>query len=416
MSLKVLNPVISGKEREPGVFSLPPVLAPGGIFPITPNIGENPQTVIEQRRAEAPMEYRGLNKLIIPHLVMVLGQKVYANPAFCQLSEHAQGYIEDLLNEEVSLPDGGKTTVYRELETNRNTEFVNTISLPDSVYKITAYADPDISSFPVNIIISAEDISELESEQRNELGVISHDLKSPLTVIGGQAQLLIRYFEKSIEETDDEKLKTLLESRKRSVEDIYKSGKRMTRMINILLEEARGNMQLNKQTIDGGEFLLSEVYKPCESYVKILQLEGIELVLPPQSLQLYADEMKLGFVLRTITENSAEQMKTHQAKGKIIIEVISGENATLKGADIRITDRASGIDAEALKTLFNKKRGSKKNGGHGLGLYLAKLIVDAHDGKITVETNNDPEKGPTGTTFIISLPHFLEIPLINRKL
>jgi signal transduction histidine kinase len=78
-----------------------------------------------------------------------------------------------------------------------------------------------------------------------------------------------------------------------------------------------------------------------------------------------------------------------------------------KGEDviIAISDQGIGISPENMEKVFTPFFTTKEVGkGTGLGLPLCYGIVKMHKGKIDVKSNNEPEKGPTGTTFTIRLP------------
>jgi signal transduction histidine kinase len=78
---------------------------------------------------------------------------------------------------------------------------------------------------------------------------------------------------------------------------------------------------------------------------------------------------------------------------------------------IQVTDSGSGIPEENMAKLFDPFFTTKQVGmGTGLGLAVTHGIVKMHRGQITVQSNQDPEKGPTGTTFTVSLPRYEERP------
>jgi signal transduction histidine kinase len=74
-----------------------------------------------------------------------------------------------------------------------------------------------------------------------------------------------------------------------------------------------------------------------------------------------------------------------------------------------ITDTGIGISQENLERMFEPFFTTKEDGkGTGLGLPIIYGIVKMHKGNIKVESNNDPKKGPTGTSFYVSLPKYAE--------
>jgi len=70
---------------------------------------------------------------------------------------------------------------------------------------------------------------------------------------------------------------------------------------------------------------------------------------------------------------------------------------------VSVTDTGKGIDASIKDKLFEKFITTSNRGGTGLGLYISKKIVEAHDGKIWADNNNSDGK-VKGATFTLSLP------------
>ena len=88
-------------------------------------------------------------------------------------------------------------------------------------------------------------------------------------------------------------------------------------------------------------------------------------------------------------------------RGTIRIEL----NGDERGASFRVRDTGEGIPEENLKKIFEPFFTTKRVGeGTGLGLAVAYGIVKMHGGDIQVQSNADPEIGPTGTTFTVILP------------
>jgi len=88
--------------------------------------------------------------------------------------------------------------------------------------------------------------------------------------------------------------------------------------------------------------------------------------------------------------------------GGTITIIAEGDKSNVK---ISVKDTGTGIPKEHLSKVFEPFYTTKKIGqGTGLGLSITYGIVKMHNGDIKVESNNDPEKGPRGTNFRITLP------------
>ena len=109
-----------------------------------------------------------------------------------------------------------------------------------------------------------------------------------------------------------------------------------------------------------------------------------------------ADKVKMKEVFRNIIGNSIK----FTPKGSVVASI----SKTNDGVLIKITDTGNGIEKEKIPTLFKKfSRADTKAtnaGGSGLGLYLARVFIEAHHGKIWVESEGIGK----GTTFFIELP------------
>ena len=119
---------------------------------------------------------------------------------------------------------------------------------------------------------------------------------------------------------------------------------------------------------------------------------------PKQLITFQIDTEQLMQVLTNIYKNAIEAMPEG---GNITIN-LKEENVNVI---ITIEDDGSGIPEENLEKIFEPFFTTKEIGkGTGLGLATAYGIIKMHKGKIGVESNNDPAKGDTGTTFLIEIP------------
>ncbi|HPE43935.1 MAG TPA: HAMP domain-containing sensor histidine kinase, partial [Bacteroidales bacterium] len=125
---------------------------------------------------------------------------------------------------------------------------------------------------------------------------------------------------------------------------------------------------------------------------------SIKLQVELNDPYVYLDADQMMQVLTNLEKNAVEAMPHG---GEITLSVSE------KGEDvvIAINDQGIGISPENMEKVFTPFFTTKEVGkGTGLGLPLCYGIVKMHKGKIDVNSNTDPEKGPTGTTFTIRLP------------
>ncbi len=229
---------------------------------------------------------------------------------------------------------------------------------------------------------SAIGLSRRRSEQSNRdrlasigrmLAGLMHDLKTPMTIISGYAQLMAA--------SDDATL------RDNYVEQIQRQFDLMAGMTREVLAFARGDTDLFVRKVYVNRF--SEELQT--QLTAATAGRGIEFELEPRYDGIaYFDEQKLLRVFHNLARNAVEAMPTG-GKLKVIVDKADGQIVW------HITDTGSGIPNELRGRLFELFATGKK-GGTGLGLAIVKKIVDDHHGHVVCES------GASGTTFTVSLP------------
>jgi len=236
-------------------------------------------------------------------------------------------------------------------------------------------------------VLSFADITPLVQlqEQRDDiLRAVSHDLRNPLAGIQGQAQLIERRLQRGV---PPEELHEGLES-------ILTGAQRMNVMIQDLVDSARsesGQLQLNRRPIDLPAF--AQTLKREQAMLMDTSRIGIQDA--PGLPAVSADPDRLARILTNLWSNA---LKYSEPGTPVIVsfEQRGREVITL------VTDRGRGIPPEDLPKLFQryfKSEAGKAREGLGLGLYVARILVEAHGGRIWVES----EIGK-GSTFSFSLP------------
>ena len=178
----------------------------------------------------------------------------------------------------------------------------------------------------------------------------------------------------------------------KDLELIVNQGNRCKKIVNGLLNFARRN-QVNATETD----LHTLTQKAIES-IMIAEHIAVEILAEKKPILAMLDADQMLQVLINLIRNAADAIT---GKGKI--QVILTEEANFN--IIKVKDNGSGIAEENKSKLFEPFFTTKPIGvGNGLGLPIVYGIIKMHKGIIEVETNDDINKGPTGTTFIIKLP------------
>ncbi|WP_445900282.1 vancomycin resistance histidine kinase VanS [Desulfitobacterium sp. THU1] len=226
----------------------------------------------------------------------------------------------------------------------------------------------------------------LEAEQRkNDLVVyLAHDIKTPLTSVIGYLSLLA--------EAPD----MPPEQKAKYVGITLEKAYRLEQLINEFFEITRFNLQtivLNKEKIN----LLFMLQQIADEFYPMLSPQGKQMsVNVPDHLTLWGDGDKLARVFNNILKNAIAYSYENS-----VIAISAGEQAG--NIVITFTNQGNPIPPEKLETIFEKffrldTSRSTHTGGAGLGLAIAKEIVNAHSGTISVQSNTGK------TVFTVVLP------------
>jgi len=249
-------------------------------------------------------------------------------------------------------------------------------------------------------------VEQVERTQREFVANVSHELRTPLTSISGYVETLL----------EDERTGLFFTPQVREfLEAIYKSAKRMGRLTDDLLAMARvdsGEQKLRPQPVEVGVLI-----QEAEDAVAALAREkhGVLEIGEFPHVEVVADLDAIVQVLSNLIENAlnygvspASGPLAPGASSNGALVVLSA--AILAGSqDVRfcVEDFGAGIASEHLSRLFERfyrvdKTRSRESGGTGLGLSIAKHIVEAHKGRMWVES----ELG-RGSRFCFTLPQML---------
>lgn len=239
----------------------------------------------------------------------------------------------------------------------------------------------------VGVVMEFSDITEVHHlQQQRELytHTISHDLRAPLTTIQGHAQLLQNALE---EEHLDDALRI-------STAAILRSAQRMNVMIQDLVDIARlesGQIALSRQTVNLTDYLNDMM----ERAAAMLDVSRLQVDCPPELPPVYADYDRLERILMNLLSNA---FKYSTPGTPVRLRARQQGNAVV----ISLMDEGPGIAPEDVPHLFQRfyrAHGERKAEGLGLGLYITRMLVEAHQGCIWVESTLGH-----GSTFSFTLP------------
>ncbi len=234
------------------------------------------------------------------------------------------------------------------------------------------------------LLVANEKLQELDKQKTEFVSIASHQLRSPLTAIKGYSSMIL---EGSFGEING---KT-----KDAVDKIFQSSQRLVNIIEDFLNVTRielGTMKYEMSEINVKD-MTKKIIEELRPNIEDKGL-GVSFKADKGNHTVYADAGKISQVIGNIIDNAIK----YTPEGSIDI-TLTGQNGTIL---LAVKDSGVGIPKETLPKLFEKfiradDAGKTNISGTGLGLYVAKQIVEAHRGRIWAESDG---KGHGSTFFI----------------
>jgi signal transduction histidine kinase len=257
-------------------------------------------------------------------------------------------------------------------------------------------------------IVAWQDIStikELDRQKDEFLAAVSHDMKSPLTVIAGSAQLLERRTAQASSLPDAPVFAEMLSS-------IRRTAMRAASMVDELLDLARAQMNRPLQ-LDPAPMDLAEVAHEVVSSMQTLSdRHSLQVDASGDALTGEWDRRRIERVIANLVDNA---IKFSPEGGTITIDMRARQDDRGEWAVLSVRDQGIGIPPEELARIFDRfYRGSNANdiGGSGVGLASVHRVISEHGGRVDV----DSAPGQ-GTTVRIFLPRALvPVPVETAQL
>jgi len=211
---------------------------------------------------------------------------------------------------------------------------------------------------------------------------VSHDLKSPLITIKGFAGSVIKDVKNG-----------RLDRIERDLQRITEAADKMGALLNDLLELSRIGRMINRPATCAMQHLIQEAMQALE---EAITSTGTEISIQPDLPEVTVDQTRMVEVLQNLLENAIKYRKE-----SIPLKIEIGLEQTNYGPTFFVKDNGIGIEQDYLETifgLFNKL--DTRSEGTGIGLALARRIIEFHGGKIWAES-----QGPgQGSTMYFTLP------------
>ncbi|MDT8718480.1 HAMP domain-containing histidine kinase [Clostridium sp. 19966] len=226
----------------------------------------------------------------------------------------------------------------------------------------------------------------IREQMRQFLSDASHELRTPLTSIHGFVEVLLRGAAKNEKQLDLALNSILLES------------DRLTKLVNDLLTLNR----LDRNTEEEMDLQdLSNIVNEISPQLKILAKERSVNLNLKENINVIVNQNHIKQIIFNLVQNAVRH--TDEKKGEITISVDKVSVSSEDYAVIKVKDNGTGISEENINKIFDRffmseTHRARTQGGYGLGLSIVKSIVDAHNGKI--EVNSELGKGTTFSVYI----------------
>jgi len=249
------------------------------------------------------------------------------------------------------------------------------------------HAEEELKNAYLNLKVANIELRELDKTKTEFLNVTSHELKTPLTSIMGYSELL-----------SDGSLGEIREQQIKAISGIERNAEKLNSLVDDLLDFARmesGGLKLDLRKCDSNAFFLTTL----DEIQVLLKDTGINLIadIKKRLPAIICDSERLSQVINNLISNA---IFYSEVGGKIFLNVRVVKNDLI----VSVKDEGKGIPEDKLDKIFNKfyqvdMSDSRRSKGLGLGLSIAKTIVEMHNGKIWVESELNVE-----STFYFTIP------------
>jgi signal transduction histidine kinase len=260
------------------------------------------------------------------------------------------------------------------------------MALGDYSRRVTASSRDEVGELARAFNEMAAELSEVDRFRRDLVANASHELRTPLTALQAKLENLVD----NVESADDEALRAML----RQVD-------RLSRLVSQLLDLSRlesGSVPLERES-----FLAADVVADAANEILLHSPHVVIHIDVPRELGIDGDRERVHQVLANLLANAARHSPPHEPI------TVHGRRAGARTA-IEVCDRGPGIapgDEQRVFERFYRADAARAadDGGAGLGLAIARWVVELHGGEIRVASNQ-----PTGCRMIVELPAGSSMP------
>lgn len=243
--------------------------------------------------------------------------------------------------------------------------------------KIDITSNDEVGVLVESFNLMSEKLKRKDEQEKNIFRNITHELKSPITSISGYAQIL------SEDSFQDEEFKEI------AIKRIVHECNRMNELVGTLLDISKQISDLEDYSFENVDlkYILSDVLQA--DLVRIKE-KSLEIISEANDISINGNKQYLYILLNNLVENA---VKYSNNNSKIVIELKEFNDYII----FSILSEGKSIPIEKKESIFEpfvKVDGANKNkkNSHGLGLYICKNIIEAHNGTIELEVDGNKSK------------------------
>jgi two-component system, OmpR family, phosphate regulon sensor histidine kinase PhoR len=296
----------------------------------------------------------------------------------------------------------GKVVTNKELTVGTDSE---TVPLTLSISAAPLHDTNQNRTRPIGVVTVLNDITSIKQIEKLKdefVSIVSHELRTPLTAIKGYTQHLIRRIERRLRDSRQRQQSTnplveLPESYDlRGLNIVQSETEHLERLVSDLLDLSR--VQWGELDLQYSSFYLANV---LEERVRLAQVSAeqhaIYLDIQTQDSRIVADQLRIGQVIGNVLDNA---IKFSPSGKQVTVKLQEKDDEYF----IRVIDQGIGVSPESFDHIFERfyrirNIANRQYTGIGMGLFVAKTIVEAHGGSIGFSSNQDG-----GSTFYFTLP------------
>src|SRR5437867_8546320 len=296
----------------------------------------------------------------------------------------------------------GNVVMHKELTAGTNSE---TVPLTLSISAAPLHDANQNITRPIGVVTVLNDITSIKQIEKLKdefVSIVSHELRTQLTAVKVYTQHLIRRIERRLREARQKQQSTspLIEFPEsydlRSLNIVQSETEHLERLVSDLLDLSR--VQWGELDLQYSSFYLADVLTERVRLAQVsAEQHAIYLEIHTQDSRIVADQLRVGQVFGNVLDNAIKF--SHPGK-QVTVKLQEKDDEYL----ISVIDQGIGVSPESFDHIFERfyrirNIANRHYTGIGMGLFIAKAIVEAHGGRIDFSSNQG-----SGSTFYFTLP------------